>query len=154
MRVRHPLAVGSVLALALACGTEERSPLAEVAAASLHDSEMSSAIPIFNVSSLRASQRYYRDVLGFGVDWEDGDPPDFGSVSRGHAVVFLCQGCQGHPGAWIMVFTKDVDGLHDEFVDKGAIVKRPPTDMPWRLREMLVEDPDGNTIRFAGRIEH
>ena len=152
--VRTTLAGMGLLMMALGCGAEERSPLYDAAGASLHDSELSSAIPIFNVSSLRASQRYYRDVLGFTVDWEDGDPPDFGSVSRGDAVVFMCQGCQGHPGGWIMVFTKDVDRLHAEFVDKGAIVKRPPTDMPWRLREMLVEDPDGNTIRFAGRIEH
>jgi len=152
--VRATLAVTSLVAMVLACGTDERSPLYEAAAASLHDSELSAAIPIFNVNDLRASQRYYRGVLGFKVDWEDGDPPDFGSVSRGDAVVFMCEGCQGHPGAWIMVFTKDVDRLHDEFVERGAIVKRPPTDMPWRLREMLVEDPDGNTLRFASRIEH
>jgi catechol 2,3-dioxygenase-like lactoylglutathione lyase family enzyme len=151
--VRHALAVASV-ALALACGSSDRSPLHEMAGSIEHDGDLSNAIPIFNVSSLRASQSYYRDVLGFSVDWEDGDPPDFGAVSRGHAIVFMCQGCQGHPGAWIMVFTPDVDRLHAEFVAKGAIVKRPPTDMPWHLREMLIADPDGNTIRFASRVEH
>jgi catechol 2,3-dioxygenase-like lactoylglutathione lyase family enzyme len=153
--VRHRLAVGViVVAAALGCGAGERSALHEAALAIAHDSELSAAIPIFNVADLRASQRYYRDVLGFKLDWEDGDPPDFGAVSRGHAVVFMCQGCQGHPGAWIMLFTPDVDRLHQEFVDTGAVVKRPPTNMPWHLREMLVEDLDGNTMRFASPIEH
>jgi catechol 2,3-dioxygenase-like lactoylglutathione lyase family enzyme len=147
-------AITALFAMTLGCGADERSPLYELAGSIEHDSDLSAAIPIFTVSSLRASQRYYRDVLGFTVDWEDGDPPDFGSVSRGHAVVFMCQGCQGHPGGWIMLFTPDVDRLHEEFAAKGAIVKRPPTNMPWRLREMLVEDPDGNTMRFASRVEH
>lgn len=150
--LRHALAL-ALVSVTLACGSDDRSPLYDVAASIEHDG-LSNAIPIFNVASLRASQRYYRDVLGFKVDWEDGDPPDFGSVSRDHAIVFMCQGCQGHPGAWVMLFTPDVDRLHAEFVAKGAIVKRPPTDMPWHLREMLIEDPDGNTMRFASRIEH
>lgn len=151
--LRPVLAVG-LFALALSCGADAPSPLRDAALAAAHDSELSPAIPILTVTDLRTSQRYYRDVLGFRVDWEDGDPPDFGSVSRGHAVVFMCQGCQGHPGGWIMLFTPDVDRLHEEFVDKGARVKRAPTDMPWHLREMLVEDPDGNTMRFASPIDH
>ena len=68
-----------------------------------HGAELSRPIPIFNVRDLRRSQRYFREVLGFKVDWEDGDPPDFGSVSRGDAAIFMCQGCQGNPGAWVMI---------------------------------------------------
>jgi catechol 2,3-dioxygenase-like lactoylglutathione lyase family enzyme len=134
------------------CKSERPSPLWQAAAA--HEGEMSHAIPIFSVGSLKASQGYYRDVLGFKVDWEDGEPPDFGAVSRGHATIFMCQGCQGNPGAWIMVFTKDVDRLYRELRDKKAIVKMPPTTMPWKLRELHVADPTGNVIRFASRTEH
>jgi catechol 2,3-dioxygenase-like lactoylglutathione lyase family enzyme len=129
-------------------------PLLEAARACAHDSELSCPRPIFNVHELAASQRYFRDVLGFKIDWEHGDPPDFGSVSRGDTVLFMCQGCQGNPGAWIMVFTRDVDRLHDEFVRTKAIIKQPPTDMPWGLREMHVADPDGNVLRFGSAIDH
>ena len=52
--------------------------------------------------------------------------------SRGEAAIFMCQGCQGHPGAWIMVFARDVDRLHDELVRRKAIIKMPPTDM-WSM---------------------
>src|SRR5688572_32899595 len=98
---------------------------------------MSPAIPIFQVASLRASQGYFRDVLGFSVEWDYGDPPNFGAVRRGDGVIFQCQGC-GMAGAWVMLFVKDVDKLHDEIAAKGAIIKMPPTNMPWGLREMHV----------------
>ena len=115
---------------------------------------MSCARPIFNVRDLRASQRYYREALGFKVDWDHGDPPDFGSDSRGEGVLFMCQGCQGRPGTWVMIFTRDVDRLHEELVRNKAIIQMPPPDMPWGLREMQVADPDGNVIRFASAIDH
>jgi predicted enzyme related to lactoylglutathione lyase len=66
----------------------------------------------------------------------------------------MCQGCQGHPGAWVMIFTPDVDKLHAELSLRGARILLPPTDMPWHIREMHVADADGNVIRFGGETEH
>src|SRR5687768_4559513 len=54
-------------------------------------SEMSAAIPVLSVDDLKKSQAYFRDVLGFKVSWEDGDPPDFCEVRRGDTLFFLCQ---------------------------------------------------------------
>lgn len=141
-----------LFALALpACGGPDS--LAEEAEAAHKDAEFSQAVPIFNVSDLRASQAYYRDTLGFKVNWEHGDPPDFTSVSRGDAVYFLCEGCQGTPGGWSMVFVRNVDKLHKEYKRKGAKIRLKPRDMPWGLREMHVSDLDGNVIRLATAIE-
>ena len=137
------------------CQKSRRSPLAEAARAEhQHGPEMSRPIPIFNVHDLREGERYYRDALGFKVEWEDGDPPTFGAVSRADARIFMCQGCQGNPGTWISIFVRDVDRLHEELARKDAIVRMPPTDMPWHLREMHVSDRDGNVIRFGSDVEH
>lgn len=140
---------------ALGCKTrsQRNEPLVEAARACAHDSELSCPRPILNVRDLRASQRYYREALGFKIDWDYGDPPDFGSVSRGDGVLFLCQGCQGHPGGWTMMFTRSVDRLHEELVRNKAIIQMPPTNMPWGLREMQVADPDGNVMRFGSAID-
>jgi len=142
-----------ILGSVSACKGEKASPLYEAAQAH-HGSELSHPIPIFSVADLRASQRYYRDVLGFKLAWEDGDPADFGAVVRSDATLFLCQGCQGRSGAWVMIFSRDVDELHRELKAKGARVKQVPTLMPWKLREMHVADPDGNVMRFASTTEH
>jgi catechol 2,3-dioxygenase-like lactoylglutathione lyase family enzyme len=138
----------------LGCKGARRSPLVEAARLSLHDSEMAHPIPILTVRELRASQGYYRDVLGFKVAWEHGDPPSFGAVTRGDATLFMCQGCQGHPGGWVFIFTRDVDRLYEELRGRNAIIKSPPADMPWGMREMQVADRDGNVIRFASETEH
>jgi catechol 2,3-dioxygenase-like lactoylglutathione lyase family enzyme len=106
--------------------------------------------PILYVASLAASQRYYRDQLGFHIDWTDGDPPDFGAVSRGDTQIFMCQGCQGHPGGWLWVATPDVDALQTELVKRGARIKAAPENKPWGSREMQVTDLDGNVLRIAG----
>jgi catechol 2,3-dioxygenase-like lactoylglutathione lyase family enzyme len=138
--------------LLVGCKGARRSPLAEAARA-CHDSELSCAVPIFNTHNLERSLRYYRDVLGFKIDWKYGDPPDFASVSRGHGVLFLSEGGQGTPGAWTMMFTPDVDKLYKEIVARKAIIRMPPKNMPWRVREMHVADPDGNVMRFGTGIE-
>jgi catechol 2,3-dioxygenase-like lactoylglutathione lyase family enzyme len=149
--------VSLILALMVGCNSRsERNrrndPLVESARACAHDAELSCPRPIVGVRDLRASQRYYRDALGFKIDWEYGEPADFSSVSRGDSVLFLCQGCDGPRGAWAMMFARNVDHLHEEFVRNHAIIKMPPTDMPWGLREMQVADPDGNMMRFGSAI--
>jgi catechol 2,3-dioxygenase-like lactoylglutathione lyase family enzyme len=148
------LMIGCVaLGLAGCKRSGERNPLVETARECAKHGDLSCPRPILHVRSLHASQRYYRDALGFKIDWEHGDPPDFGSVSRGDSMLFMCQGCQGNPGSWMMIFTPDVDRLHDELARRGAIIKLPPTNMPWGMREMQVADPDGNVIRFGSAIE-
>ena len=50
---------------------------------------------------------------------------------------------------WMSVFMDDVDGLHEEYKRSGAIIRMPPTKMPWGTREMNVEDPDGHRFRMG-----
>ncbi len=150
---RTLLAVIAVLGTAGCKGEPKQSPFVEAARA-CHDSEVACPRPILAVRSLKASQAYYRESLGFKLDWDYGEPPDFGSVSRGDGVLFLCEGCQGAGGTWVFLFTRDVDRLHEEFRRNKAIINMPPTDMPWGLREMQVADLDGNVMRFASAVEH
>ena len=138
---------------AIACKNDARSPLADLATASTNKEELSRAIPILSVANLKRSQAYFRDAMGFEIEWEYGEPPNFGSVGRAGARFFLCQQCPGQR-TWTMVFVRDVDQLHEEISRKGATIRRPPTDEPWKLREMQVVDLDGNVIRFASHLQH
>lgn len=147
-----------VLALvAVGCSekrTERESPLLAEARRCAKGSEMTCGRPVINVASLAASQAYYRDRLGFKVDWDHGDPPTFGSVSRGDFVLFMCERCEMPAGAWSMTFMTSVDKYYDELKQRDAIIRTPPSDMPWGLREMHVADIDGNVIRFASHGDH
>jgi hypothetical protein len=106
-------------------------------------------IPILNVRCFSASINYYVDKLGFSKKWDWGDPPGFGCVTRGNVEIFLCQGAQGQPGMWMAIFTENVDLLYEEYQKSGAIIRLPPTNMPWGTREMNVEDLDGHRLRIG-----
>jgi catechol 2,3-dioxygenase-like lactoylglutathione lyase family enzyme len=150
--VRMIVAAYAVIAV-LGCKADERSPMAVAAEASTAHAELSAPRPILHVRSLKASQRYYRDALGFKLDWDHGEPPDFGSVSRSDSVLFLCQGCVGPPGTWTMILARDVDRLYEELRGRHALIREPPINKPWGMREMQVADLDGNVIRFASSIK-
>jgi catechol 2,3-dioxygenase-like lactoylglutathione lyase family enzyme len=153
--MRWILAACIVLTACSSKRSERDSPLVAEAKRCGDDCpELTAPRPILNVHSLKASQAYYRDKLGFKVDWDHGDPPNFGQVSRGDFALFLCEQCLSAPGAWSMTFVANVDKLHEEFARRGAIIRQPPRDEPWGLREMQIADPDGNVIRFGAHGDH
>ena len=105
--------------------------------------------PILNVKNVPTSIEHYVNVLGFEKDWDWGNPPTFASASRGNVSIFFCEGGQGHPGTWMSIFVKDVDALHEEYKASGATIRQPPTNFPWGMREMNIEDPDGHRLRMS-----
>jgi len=151
------LAVATLCVALLGCKRSDHhaSPLADVARSCAHG-DLGCPRAILYVDDLAASQRYYVDKLGFKLDWTDGDrdPVGFASVSRGDTQLFMCHRCQGNPGSWLWVYTPDVDRLHEELVRRGAIIKAPPDDKSWGVREMQVADLDGNVLRIGSPIDH
>ncbi len=101
--------------------------------------------PVFRVANAAASRDYYVNALGFKVDWEH---PYVVSVSRDRCGIFLSEGDQGHPGAWVWIGVEDCAALCEELRAKGAKIRHPPTNYPWAL-EMQVEDLDGNVLRIG-----
>lgn len=114
-----------------------------------HDerADFGGATPILRVTDIRASLAYYVDTLGFGIDWQAED--GFAGVRRGRAALMLGTGDQGRVGAWCYIGVDDVDLWHAELQRKGVPVRHPPTNYPWGARELQLEDPDGNVLRFG-----
>ena len=106
-------------------------------------------VPILNVKNFALAMEYYIDKLGFHKKWDWGNPPTFGCVKRGKVEIFFCEGAQGRRGTWMSIFIEDVDSLHDEYKKSGAIIRQTPTNMPWGVREMNVEDLDGHRFRMG-----
>ena len=99
------------------------------------------------------SLRWYTDVLGLRIYREYGAA---GQVTG--LVLFLGGGfleltSSGRPAVtdelpvtlWLQV--PDVDAEHERLAATGEVsVLAPPKTMPWGLREMWIEDPDGVRI--------
>jgi len=113
---------------------------------------LTSSIPVFRVSDYDRARAFWRDVLGFKVMEEAGEPvTGFGIYRRDAARVFLTawDGAEAPYDRWRAYFhTDDLDGLVAELQTKDATFKGPVT-TEYGMREVEVTDPDGNTVCFG-----
>ena len=111
------------------------------------------AATIFTVRDVGASLAYYRDLLGFSVTFQYGEPTYYVCLCRDEVAIHL-RGAGGN-ASWIpgngaiCDFVTYVDGLHAELVARGARVLQPPQDYPYGMRDFGVADLDGNQLTFG-----
>jgi len=121
-------------------------------------------VPVFLVDEVVPTVEYYRDVLGFEADYVYGDPPHYGSVSRGNAILnftlsdprgrrnsVLCAGPGTGVDAYVVV--SDVDDIFEEVRDRGALIRTSPASHEYGMREFKIEDCNGYIIVFAEEID-
>jgi uncharacterized glyoxalase superfamily protein PhnB len=108
-------------------------------------------MPEFPLADVAAGVAYYRDVLGFTINYQmDG----FAVMDRDRARILLISKTQQHRGiASCYVYVADADALHAELSGKGANVETAPVSRPWGLREFRVFDPEGNILTFGQPFE-
>ncbi|HEX6553844.1 MAG TPA: VOC family protein [Ktedonobacteraceae bacterium] len=121
--------------------------------------------PILNVKNVDVSLDYYCSKLGFKRDFSwpphcearGQTVPTFAQVSRGNFSVMLAQEEQGGPAMWIyldLASLDDLAALYQEYLANAVKIAEPPTDQPWDMREMLVEDVDGHVLRIGAPHPH
>ena len=116
--------------------------------------DLPGAVPEIPVSDLTAATTYYRDTLGFAVDWIESDI-DLAGISRGDCRLFLAgssfreeRGNVGPVVTWLNLGSKpEVDALHRAWLTTNAILLSAPESKPWGLHEFTAADPDGNQFR-------
>lgn len=110
------------------------------------------AIPVLRVSSSIVAENFYCQQLGFSVVFanrgEAADPCYMGLIrDRAFIHVSSVPG-DGALGSVVNLWVDNIDELHREFTVKGVLIDVEPTDRTWGVREMYVNDADGNCIRF------
>lgn len=107
--------------------------------------------PQFLVEDLDRAIAYYRDRLGFAVDFTYES--FYASVSRDGFAIHLKH---GHPGkrprrtddepldAYLSV--SGIEALFAEWQARGAVVIKPLEERPWGCVDFYVADPDGNVL--------
>ncbi len=104
---------------------------------------------VLAVPDLGRATAYFRDMLGFSVDWVDGEnwttlSRDGARVMLGHCPDALPPADLGDHSYFAYLHADDIDALHAEWSARGALIVRPPQDKPWGMREMAVATPDGH----------
>ena len=112
--------------------------------------------PQFLVDDLDRAIAYYRDKLGFELDFVYES--FYACVSRDGSAIHLKHAAKlaadrahrkqnEHLDAYIAV--SGIEGLFSELQTRGAEVIRPLEERPWACRDFYIEDPDGYILCFS-----
>lgn len=122
---------------------------------------LDAARPVLFVRDVAAAAEFYRDRLGFDVDFLHGRPPFYGSVSRDAARLHLRLVHQPVLGAdaageekLIMAFieVRNVQDLYAEYLSAGVDLTQKLTKQAWGGTDFIVRDVDGNTVAFVDKL--
>jgi len=114
--------------------------------------------PVLPVEDVGASAKYFRDVLGFEIDFLEGNPPVHGRVvsgdgSYGGAVYIHLSKASAEevtPSGELRIHVgHDLDGLFEGYRALGVEVVFSPVSRPWGLREFAVRESNGHVLRFC-----
>ncbi|MFT3748005.1 MAG: glyoxalase superfamily protein [Agriterribacter sp.] len=119
-------------------------------------------IPLIRCNDLKEAIAFYTKVLDFTLKYpEEADDEWVVTLSNNSAEILLSS-IDGTPRVAIIVMVDNVDALFKKYIDRGLIipnnpdspVHNNPIDQTWGLREFYVNDPFGNTLRFATQIKN
>src|SRR5262249_29282755 len=103
---------------------------------------------------------YYRDTLGFHVDFEHGSPLIHARVSSGDRdgpsaarIRFESSATTGTPSCYLYVYVgQRLDDLFAGFRGRRVQIVSEPKDCPWGLRQFEIRDCNGYLLTFAAEL--
>jgi uncharacterized glyoxalase superfamily protein PhnB len=119
---------------------------------------LKSATPILFVRNVTASAAFFRDKLGFTIDFLHGEPPFYGSMSRDgaclhlrfvHEPVFNDVAAREESLIVATIEVDDVRALFAEFEARSVPFAQQLVKQEWGGTDFQVRDPDGNAFSFV-----
>lgn len=115
--------------------------------------------PIFPVEDPLKTAEYYRDILGFDINFKWDDPPTYIVLNREDAVgIHLVKRddnytpSKEHPALYI--FVHDIDALYEEYQKSGANITNQIATRDYGMRDFDVTDPNGFILAFGQGINN
>jgi catechol 2,3-dioxygenase-like lactoylglutathione lyase family enzyme len=117
--------------------------------------------PQFRVESVAASVEFYKQVLGFDIDYSQGSPPIYAVVFRDNVYIHLCeegpQKAEIGPGCSFIVIS-EVEQLWSQIQVYAVDVVEPLRENDYgqglRVKEFSIRDPDQNILRIGELINN
>ena len=117
---------------------------------------------VFLVDDVGATARWYRDTLGFRFNtFPAAEPFEWASLANGRAEIMLQRAAgyrkpdldpQRPGGVWnAYLYVTGVDALYERIKDR-VVVRRPPGNQPYDLRELEIADPNGYVLALGEQI--
>ncbi|MBV9103492.1 MAG: VOC family protein [Candidatus Eremiobacteraeota bacterium] len=118
---------------------------------------MGRVVPVLRIFDKEKALEFYRDFLGFEVNWEhrfEPKLPVYMQLSRDGATLHLSEHHgDGSPGAHVRIETSGLTEYRAALLAKAYPYARPGVQkQPWGERSMTINDPFGNRVTFYERI--
>ena len=118
-------------------------------------------IPLLRCNNLKDALAFYTDILDFTLKYPDDVDNEWVIELVNNNAEILLASLDGTPRVAVYVRVDDVDAVFKNYVARGLVVPNNPDspvhncpiDQGWGLREFYVNDPGGNTLRFATPIK-
>lgn len=122
------------------------------------------AVPVFLVDDVLMTAEYYRETLGFELNFIWGEPPTYGSVSRDDAILnFSLASPMGRRngmasagagnGVDVVIVVKAIDEVYEELQQRGAEITLELETQVYAMREFQLRDNNGYIIAIAEEID-
>jgi predicted enzyme related to lactoylglutathione lyase len=103
--------------------------------------------PELPVRDVERAQKYYRDALGFQINWLMPDKA-MGAASREGVAIFFRQRSDAFEPVAHWMYAPEIAATCNELRASGARITEPLEKKPWGLMQFTVEDLDGNRFYF------
>ena len=153
LAMKFPLAMAQEI-VAVAAGHQDWAALKDESGPPV----LKSVAPILFVGDVERSAAWFKDMLGFEIDFLHGKPPFYGAVSRDgvhvhirfvHEPYFARAAAQEGGLILATIQVLDVRGLFEEFKARGVECPQTLEKQPWGGTDFHVRDPDGNVFSFV-----
>jgi predicted enzyme related to lactoylglutathione lyase len=104
-------------------------------------------VPELPVADVTSTQQFYRDKLGFHIDWIWDN--DFGAVTNGHTQIFFSKSENPFSDCTLYIFVENADTLYDACTTAGVEIVTPIESVPWGMREFVIRDINGHKLRIG-----
>jgi uncharacterized glyoxalase superfamily protein PhnB len=117
--------------------------------------------PQFFAIDMKATLKYYKEMLGFECLGTWQDPPEYAIVARDqHKIHFRCAAPPTpNPDKYAdelldaYLFVEDANALYAEYSARDVEFTRNLADTPWNSREFVVKDCDGRLLAFGSDLD-
>ena len=121
-------------------------------------------VPVFLVDDVEAAAQYYRDILGFEVDFGWGDDASYGRVVRDDAIIDFVRAepvgsrnsiasSGAARGSDALIVVSDVEEVYVELQERGATVIERLAPREYGMLDCMIEDPNGYRLTIGGALD-
>ncbi len=114
--------------------------------------KLTGAATVIPVTDFPASLAYYRNVLGFTVEFLWGEPQSYACLCRDEVSIHIVSAnvAKHQPGqTGVCIFVRDADAMFEELSLKGAVVVSHPQTYDYGMREFEITDLDRNRLIYG-----